>query len=125
MKKLFVFALFVFLPNFTNAQVFGPKTYEQCIDEVVKNSRTENATKLGVINCENKFPQVSELIDDCAVTWTGTEFKKGRPVNRKNYVQASIENTTHEIFFPSNMKSEVMNSIMLKHINNIKKICPF
>ena len=125
MKIKLLIALFVFLPAFSNAQVFGPKTYEQCIDEVVKNSRTESATKLGLINCENKFPQVSELIDDCAVTWTGKDFKKGRPVNRNNYVQASIENTTHEIFFPSNMSEETISVLMKKNIEKIKKICPF
>jgi len=125
MRQLLLAALLISQASLSNAQIFGPKTFEQCIDRVVKTSRTESATNLGIMNCRNKFRPSTGLIDDCAVTWTGKEFQKGRPANPKNYRMVIIKDTTHEIYLPSRMNDEVAESVITDNLDKIKILCPF
>lgn len=52
---LLVFTISIVYLPVSNARLFGPNNYEECIDGVVKFAKTESATELGRDNCYNKF----------------------------------------------------------------------
>ncbi len=124
MKKIIFSMVFILSQSCVFAGIFAPTTYEECLDEVIKNSKIDNAINLGIENCKLKFLNSKKLIVDCSVTWNGGQFVKGKPLNVSNYQQVDIINTTHEIFLPSNMDKETIHKTMKNNIEQLKKICP-
>ncbi len=100
-------------------------SYESCVDSVVKNAQTEVAVSVGVNNCKNKFPTQDAVIKDCSATWIGNSFQKGMPENLQNYQNIGVSDTTHSIYFPKDMKKEVIEEIMKNNLLEVKKMCPF
>jgi hypothetical protein len=117
-----IFAL-LFVCKQADARLLGPNTYEECLDEVIKNSKVESAINLGATNCKLKFPRNEALIKDCAATWIGGKFLKGTPSNVSNYRRIGVSDTTHEIYFPINMSKDTIETTMRNNYEQIEKIC--
>lgn len=100
-------------------------SYESCVDSVVKKAKTETAVSVGVNNCREKFSSKDLLIKDCSVTWSGKEFKKGKPEKIDNYISIRISDTTHTVFVPNDMKTDVIENLIKENMSFIKDICPF
>lgn len=55
--QLLILILLIYYVPTSNAGLFGPNNYEECIEDVIKSARTESATELGKDNCLNKYIQ--------------------------------------------------------------------
>jgi hypothetical protein len=121
--KVLVISLTLYVP-LSNAWIFSPSNYEDCISDVIKNAKTELSVQLGVENCRNKFGDKEKKIKECSVTWNGLAFVKGSPETMSRYTEVGIVNSTHRVFLPIDMKKEVIEDIMRKNISQVKKFCP-
>ena len=102
----------------------SPSTYQDCVDDVVKNAKTDIAVRVGTANCADKFESKPNLVADCSATWNGAKFISGSPMNPEGYNLISITNTTHKIYLPKDMDKETMGKIMEENFAELKKICP-
>lgn len=58
---IFMLSVALAIPLPVNAGVFGPSSYEECIEESLKGVGSDVAAKALILNCRQKFPTKEEL----------------------------------------------------------------
>ncbi len=123
---------FYLLPLFllslhAHAGIFSPSNLNECLDDVVKNSKNNTAAEIGAANCMMKFGNQNNanVIQDCSITWNGASFIKGKPHSLVEYQIVGIQNTTHKIYLPKNMSKPLIDKVIEGNWLYIKKVCPF
>ena len=114
------------LPSIATGQVFGPKTYEDCVLRGLKDVSTESAVSLLQDACEKKFPENkgSGLLSDCNLTWNGDRFLPGAPKDRSRYTAVRFSTTANMVFFPTQMDPKLMRTTLLSRRSEVVRICP-
>ena len=109
------------------------KSSEDCIDDVVKNSKTEQGVTVGVGNCytknknlNNKEPSKPEvaIVEDCSLTWNGEKFIRGIPLDSTKYLTVGFPNTTTLAYIPLSMSKEIGGKVIESNWAEMKNICP-
>jgi hypothetical protein len=120
---LFIYALFVVFGGVNNNN--SRTAFEKCVDDVVKNAKTEISAKIGYENCR-KLETKTNFVEDCSATWNGEKFVKGLPASPDKYIAITIENTTHIVYLPIDMDKDkkLVEKIMNENFKQLQSICP-
>jgi hypothetical protein len=133
-RKLVFFVVLVGLISLSRAYAwspFAPNKFNDCIIDGMKGVTSDIAARAVYKSCLDKFPDSapktsSGYVSDCAVTYSGGTFVRGKPADPSKYVGISFQHSTSLAHVPASMQSDPakITSIIRQNAQVIKKICP-
>jgi len=110
---------------------FGPKNFDDCVLNGMKGVTSDFAAKAVYKSCRDKFPnsapqKSSGYVSDCAATYAGGTFVRGKPADPSKYLSISFKHSTSLVHVPASMQSDEgkITSLIRQNAQIIKEICP-
>jgi hypothetical protein len=146
MKKnnLLAFAIFtiLFSTSTYSFNLFGPKNFDECVLENMKNAKTEQAVSVVMYSCKNKFPDAPIKKEDgikiCYLYWDGWKLVLGNRYKHPDFKTYEIERNgvkTVEFSLPKKMAEEFkkrskgedknVDEFFKQNVNTVMSLCSF
>jgi hypothetical protein len=134
LKLFFILSLGLFQAEYSFAGLFGPKTYEECILDGVKDAKTDAAVSLIHAACKKKFDKSKDnneevnYVKSCSVVWVGNKFVKGVPADVNDFSKIVTTTSPDSIYMPTRYIDRVpwqdIRKLINSHRNEMLKLCP-